>query len=487
MDYNLKQMAHPDPAIRAIGMKAMLGTTMAFYGTGAGITALSQALTGTSEAQWDAYKRSFGADWDRNANLVAFTGFKEGKAKAFNFSYFSPYDFLQKPFTAVMQKAQEQNLSPQDTEAFIMEMMLSKDGPLMEMLAPFMSEQLGLEALLDVQPGGILLGGRGGRTAEGVRIYSESDDIGDKMQKSFMHLLNAVEPGIVSTGQKFYKGATDDLTKSGQRINLQDELTALLSGVRIINIDILKSMEFKTGAFNRLMRAVDDTEKLYSPENYKNRPPQVILSEFADMQEEALIIQQGFFQMIQDARTIGLEDSEIKKKLLEQRIGRKMLRNLMNGEFTPVTFSEPRFEKKVAAVERMTDEKSSENKKLNYFTNEDYLYPKLELKDIMRAYKNKPLDPEGRTEVYEDENPNTTGFFGSGFGGPGFIQRGKNLIEKTLPGRQFDSKIQTPPLPETPMPSKQLSQAPNIDPQTNLTSTETALLSPTEKVIAGRS
>ena len=487
MDYNLKQMAHPDPAIRAIGMKAMLGTTMAFYGTGAGITALSQALTGTSEAQWDAYKRSFGADWDRNANLVAFTGFKDGKAKAFNFSYFSPYDFLQKPFTAVMQKAQEQNLSPQDTEAFIMEMMLSKDGPLMEMLAPFMSEQLGLEALLDVQPGGILLGGRGGRTAEGVRIYSESDDIGDKMQKSFMHLLNAVEPGIVSTGQKFYKGATDDLTKSGQRINLQDELTALLSGVRIINIDILKSMEFKTGAFNRLMRAVDDTEKLYSPENYKNRPPQVILSEFADMQEEALIIQQGFFQMIQDARTIGLEDSEIKKKLKEQKIGRKMLRNLMNGEFTPVTFSEPRFEKKVAAVERMTDEKSSENKKLNYFTNEDYLFPKLELKDIMRAYKNKPLDPEGRTEVYKDENPNTTGFFGSGFGGPGFIQRGKNLIEKALPGRQFESKVTTPPLPETPMPSKQLSQVPNIDPQTNLTSTETALLSPTEKVIAGRS
>ena len=326
MDYNLKQMAHPDPLIRAIGMKAMLGTTMAFAGTGAGVTALSQALTGTSEAQWDAYKRSFGADWDRNANLVAFTGFKDGKAKAFNFSYFSPYDFLQKPFSAVMQKAEEQNLSPQDTEAFVMEMMLSKDGPLMEMLAPFMSEQLGLEALLDVQPGGILLGGRGGRTAEGVRIYSESDDIGDKMQKSFMHLMNAVEPGLVSTAQKMYKGATDDLTKSGQRIDLSDELLALFSGVRIINIDILKSMEFKTGAFNRMMRAVDDTEKLYSPTNYKNRGPEVTLGEFVDMQDEALRIQQGFFQMIQDARTIGLEDSVIKKKLKEQRIGRKMIK-----------------------------------------------------------------------------------------------------------------------------------------------------------------
>jgi hypothetical protein len=77
----------------------------------------------------------------------------------------------------------------------------------------------------------------------------------------------------VSTAQKFYKGATDDLTKGGQRVNLKDELIALMSGVRIINIDILKSMEYKTGAFNRGMRAVDDTEKLYSPEGYKSPQP----------------------------------------------------------------------------------------------------------------------------------------------------------------------------------------------------------------------
>ncbi len=61
-----------------------------------------------------------------------------------------------------------------------------------------------------------------------------------------------------------------------------------------------------------------------------------------------------------------------------------------------------------------------------------------------------------------------------------------DLIEKALPGRQFDSKIQTKPLDPTPMPSKQLSQAQNVDPITRLTSTETALLSPTEKVIASR-
>jgi len=505
MDFNLKQMSHPNPEIRQIGMRGALGSSMAFFGMGAGVTALSQTMTGTSEAQWDAYKRSFGASWDKNANLVAFTGFsKDGKAKAFNFSYFSPYDFLQKPFAAIVQKAEQQKLSPQATEQYIMEMMLSSDGPLMEMLSPFLSEQLGLEALLDVQPGGILLGGRGGETSEGVRIYSESDNIGDKIQKSFMHLANAVEPGIVSTGQKFYAGATDDLTKGGQRINLRDELIALMSGVRIINIDILKSMEYKTGAFNRNMRAVDDTENIYSPKNYQNRGPEVILQEYNQMQLEAYGIQQGFFQMIQDARTIGLTDLQIKKKLRQQRVGGSMIRNLMKGDFTPVNFSEARFEKKVDAVKRLAKEKTKENDEFNYrvgYSESNYLYPKLQLKALKRSYKFKSLDPEDKTATKANQaenNPNRTGFFGASIldklvpgqpfsTGPGIIQRGKNLIEKALPGRQFESKIQTKPLDPTPQPIKMSQNNQQKDPQTNLTGTETALLSPTEKVIAGRS
>tara|TARA_R110000787_G_scaffold458_3_gene1743 strand:+ start:575 stop:4960 length:4386 start_codon:yes stop_codon:yes gene_type:complete len=479
MDFNLKQMAHSNPRIRQMGIKGSISTSLAFGGVGVGLTALSQALTGTSEGQWEAYQRSFGADWDRNANLIAFTGFDKGKAKAFNFSYFSPYDFLQKPLSAVMQKAQEQNLNEADTSEFIMEMMLAKDGPLMEMLAPFLSEQLGLEALLDVQPGGILLGGRGGRTAEGSRIYSESDDIGDKIQKSFMHLLNAVEPGAVSIGQKFIAGASGDLSKSGQPINLKDELIALFSGVRIINIDVLKSMEFKTGAFNRLMRAVDDTESIYSPKGYQSRGPEVVLKEFNQMQMEAYKGQQKFHQLIQDARTIGLSDYAIRDKLKEQNVGRRMANNLMDGLFTPVNYSKARFEKKVVAVERLARQQSKDSKDFKYRVNEDYLYPKLQLDMLKLSYEYKKLDPKGVT-YREEKNPNTSGIFG----GPTIIQRGKNLIEKALPGRQFKSEV--PPLPDTPMPKVEqgMSSMPLKD---GLTRTETALLSPTEQVIAQNS
>ena len=98
----------------------------------------------------------------------------------------------------------------------------------------------------------------------------------------------------------------------------------------------------------------------------------------------------------------------------------------------------------------------------------------------------KKLDPEDKLKIYaEGKNPNTGGIFGKFFkDGPGIIQRGKNLINKVLPGDPM-SKIQTPPLGSTPQP-KLVENTQQIDPTTNLTRTETALLSPTEKVIAGR-
>ena len=58
--------------------------------------------------------------------------------------------------------------------------------------------------------------------------------------------------------------------------------------------------------------------------------------------------------------------------------------------------------------------------------------------------------------------------------------------KKDQPQMEGLLKTQAPPLGPTPQPSKLLSQQPQVDPITNLTPSETALLSPTEKVIAGR-
>ena len=71
-----------------------------------------------------------------------------------------------------------------------------------------------------------------------------------------------------------------------------------MAGVRIIDIDVGNSLSYKAGQYNSLMRAVDDAEKIYSPENYMNRGPTVIGEEYTQMQEEAFKIQKEMYNII---------------------------------------------------------------------------------------------------------------------------------------------------------------------------------------------
>ena len=66
-----------------------------------------------------------------------------------------------------------------------------------------------------------------------------------------------------------------------------------------------------------------------------------------------------------------------------------------------------------------------------------------------------------------------------------FILKEEMFIKE--PKKQGDqSSISTPPLSDTPQPVINTTQTANKNPITNLTRTEDALLSPTEKVIARR-
>ena len=66
-----------------------------------------------------------------------------------------------------------------------------------------------------------------------------------------------------------------------------------------------------------------------------------------------------------------------------------------------------------------------------------------------------------------------------------YIDSGSIELPEGLLGDE-QVKVQAPPLGKTPMPVVNQAQMARKDPITNLTGTETALLSPTEKVIAGR-
>ena len=110
----------------------------------------AQFLTNSTQSQWDAYKRSGAAVWDSKSKLVPIKGWENGESAAINFSYFNPYDALHAPFSSALAKARDQNLNPQETEKYVLDLMFAEDGPVMTFLEPFITEPIGFDRFIDV-------------------------------------------------------------------------------------------------------------------------------------------------------------------------------------------------------------------------------------------------------------------------------------------------------------------------------------------------
>ena len=96
----------------------------------------------------------------------------------------------------------------------------------------------------------------------------------------------------------------------------------------------------------------------------------------------------------------------------------------------------------------------------------DFAFPRKELNQIIREYRNKPLAKEETTEQE--------------------IQDDRSEIQQTREPTRI-SQIQTPSLPRSPEPVLARTSTANvINPLSGLTQTETALLSPEEQLIRQR-
>jgi len=500
----LKEAAHPtNRAIQQMGIRRMTGAFLTSYAVGKGFTELAQFLTNSTESQWNAYKRSSAASWDATSNLLAVKGWKNGESAAINFSYFSPYDSLYQPLDAALAQAQKQNLNPQETEQFVMNLMFGEDGPVSKFLEPFISEPLGFDRFIDVTT-------RNGKKDGGGSVYTQSDDLGDKFIKSLIHVLDGVKPGFVGSGQKIGDALSLDLTKGGKPVNLMDELMALFTGTRIIRIDVKKDLRYFTSTMNRLLRAVDETEGFYSVQDFAQKTPTDTVNAFNQMQQEAFRIQKDMYIRIKDLELLDLKKSKIYEIMKKSGASRKLINNLLSGRFTPVNYSKPRFESKVQLVREQMKRLTKDNDEFRYKANRSFLFPQVELDKVIGKYsglkffprilneetgqleggynpdtETYQLDKEGRILLDENRNPIKE---------EGFIQRNikkipgaiKDLVLPGSPGFTSKPKVQTPPLGNTPMPMKMASNTQQKNPITNLTRTQEALLSPSEKIIAGR-
>ena len=417
-----------------------------------GIKGLYGSITGIGDEEINLFKQYFAPPYQANSNILALNKPDKGKFKVVDLSDFIPQSVVIEPIEAIFTKLREQK-SLGDTD--VLEIFFGKNGPVRTFFQSYLTTPIGFEPFIDVVRG---------ETDTRKKIWSKSDTLYEKGEKSLMHILNVLEPGIVTSSQKFFDAITKQPTPTGVVRETGDVIIGASTGLKPYNVDIKESLDYKISEFTRIRSDVFRAEDFYKFKDIRARGGDVIVEEFIDIQREAFRLQKDIYNAIQAAKEFGLTDRDIKKIFKARKgISSKTIRNIMNGKFTPVNFSEDRFKKKLDVIKKREKELD-----FDYDLDKRFVFPKSKMKRVIRRLKKDSFDKPFYYDRPKDDRRSSL---------PAVEPSNVGLASiRTTP------RIKTPPLPKQPTPVVQTTVN-NLVPNTGLTASETALLSPDEQAI----
>ena len=422
--------------MKAIGMKRLVGMTMATLALPYGVIKGSQAIFGVSNEEADA-ANDFVAPWAKDSQKIYMRDPETDELYYIDYSKNNVYDTLTRPFQTILRNVQE---GIEDEEILLKGFAQGIAQAAGNIAEPFVSESMFTEAFMDIYS-------RNGTTNEGVELYSDQTPEAEKYQRIFKHLGKTLVPTI-KPFQRLGKAITDTPSSTGDFFEIGTEMAGIM-GWKPVKVEPERALGFYIYDFQR---GISKARKEFTggPEGLlKGGPktPQSVIERLFVANQASFEVQKEMLRHFQNAQKIGMSRNQIKKSLEKRGIPESTIDNLFRGDFKFFFPSE--------AIQDRFKEISRETGTPNPF---------LQAKGILNGMKGafKGLN------LYRDF-PLT-------------------LEDFMPPSDTYDdqSSLQTPPLPNTPMPAKVASNTGQKDPITNLTSTQTALLSPMEKVIASK-
>ena len=422
--------------MKAIGMKRLVGMTMATLALPYGVIKGSQAIFGVSNEEADA-ANDFVAPWAKDSQKIYMRDPETDELYYIDYSKNNVYDTLTRPFQTILRNVQE---GIEDEEILLKgfaEGIAQAAGNIAE---PFVSESMFTEAFMDIYS-------RNGMTNEGVELYSDQTPEPEKYQRIFKHLGKTLVPTI-KPFQRLGKAITDTPSSTGDFFEIGTEMAGIM-GWKPVKVEPERALGFYIYDFQR---GISKARKEFTggPEGLlKGGPktPQSVIERLFVANQASFEVQKEMLRHFQNAQKIGMSRNQIKKSLEKRGIPESTIDNLFRGDFKFFFPSE--------AIQDRFKEISRETGTPNPF---------LQAKGILNGMK-------------------------GAFKGLSLYRDFPLTLEDFMPPSDtYDdqSSLQTPPLPNTPMPAKVASNTGQKDPITNLTSTQTALLSPMEKVIASK-
>ena len=427
-----KGLVKNDNPMYGIGFRRLTGmaTTLTVVPTVA--VEGAKALYDVTEDEMKALRR-FVPEWSKNSTILPIRT-DNGELKYIDFSHSNAYDVIGRPFKTLINSIQD---GTENGEQLLESFVHGVNEAGGEIMNPFISESIWTEAATDLTI-------RRGRTQEGRLLYTDETSAGDKAAIRFRHLGNALAPSYKQF-QRLLQASTKTPTKRGDMLEVSDEIAGFM-GFRPIKVDPLDSMGFKISEFQEGMRNArrEFTGGVFGLLAGGRKSPTDVINRYIAANAARFKVQQNMFRNIEAANVLGTDSSTLRREFKDRQVSPRTYNKLEEGTFEPYYPSRD-IQKRFKEI---AEELGEEN-------------PFLSVKDIIRALFNELREMDLRDEFDIDVSE--------------YVTEEEGLTD-----------LQTPPLGNTPMPVVNQAQMTPKDPQTNLTRTETALLSPTEKVIAGR-
>jgi len=478
LSYSTREMGSSNPYLRQIGTRRFLGFSSVLYGFAKGLTGISSQLSGIDEEFLIKYQRFFSPWYQKNAKLVALSPIAEdGSFLTLDWSKEQPFESA----TSAFQIFSREMFNPDDSndaffnrffKAMIYNFDEKRNGALTQLFEPFLTPSILAEAIGDVTPK--FLGGRGGETLEGKRLYDPvNDDNGVIFAKINSHLLQTINPTTFKQGGELLSSLDGEVNRAGDQYDTTEKVLKLFLGLGYKKENPKTSYTYIVSDLSERLRNVDSNARSKILDNtklYKN--PQNILVEFDRQQRNR------YREMSRIKDFLDISEKMFTKRYIKQQFkdrqgfGSKTMNYLFRGKFRPTNLPTTRTTSPLKKSLKKLQETYPE------LTFKD-IFPRGQLIQIRNKWKNAPL---GLNDEELDK------YFREKYGVKESEKLGMNTVDETTPVQRTSAlpEINTPPLPEQAMPSPQVvgsrPQAPGVM-QSGLTPSETALLSDEEKMI----
>ena len=344
IEQSIREIKSGIPEIERLGYRRLFGFGTTVGGLPLALVETYKAKNNVSDEEMDAL-RKFVPEWSKNSTLLPVSRDENGYIKYIDYSYTNAYDFLLRPYRAVLNGITKENNSEESLKASLAKGM--QDG-VSELMEPFASESIFTEALIDSTI-------RQGVGKGGSRVWSEADAPMTKIAKGVFHIGESFLPtGSIKQASRIGKALRERTDKYGQSFELQDEIQGIF-GYRPRKSDPERALIYMTTRFGRELKQDENlfTTPLLRGGRVSSKD---VVRAYKYSESRRFATLKEMYQNIDAARTLGVPNYKIKLKIQRKGLSKQVASDLMLGYYTPKKPSDF-FKKRIGEITRDLNQK----------------------------------------------------------------------------------------------------------------------------------